>query len=65
MSMLKSVKLSGCQAVKFDPWDMPNNFSFHVYAPKSLFIAENDNAFLGPPEPHSIRVYTGDSHLKI
>ena len=65
MSMVKSVKLSGCQAVKFDPWDMLNNFSFHVYAPKSLFIAENDNAFLGPPEPHSIRVYTGDSHLKI
>ena len=47
MSMLKSVKLSGCQAVKFDPWDMLNNFSFHVYAPKSLFIAENDNAFFG------------------
>ena len=45
MSMLKSVKLSVCQAVKFDPWDMLNNFRLHVYAPKSLFIAENDKAF--------------------
>ena len=59
MSMLKSVKLSGCQVVrlsgfqdvklsscqvvKFDPWDMLNNFCFHVYAQKSLFIGENDN----------------------
>ena len=33
------------------PWDMPNNFCFHVYAQKSLFIAENCNAFLGP-HPH-------------
>ena len=61
MSMLKSVslsscqvvKLSGCQVVKlcqvvkFDPWDMLNNFCFHVYAQKSLFIVENDNGFLG------------------
>ena len=30
---------------KNDPWDMPNNFCFHVYAQKSLFIAENCNAF--------------------
>ena len=53
MSMLKSVKLPGCQVVqlsscqvvKFDHWDMLNNFCFHVYARKSLFIGENNNAF--------------------
>ena len=28
-----------------DPWDMLNNFCFHVYAQKSLLIAENCNAF--------------------
>ena len=28
-----------------DPWDMLNNFCFHVYAQKSLFIGENGNAF--------------------
>ena len=31
--------------------DMLNNFCFHVYAQKSLFIAENCYAFLGP-HPH-------------
>ena len=30
-----------------DPWDMLNNFCFHVYAQKSLFIGENDNVFCG------------------
>ena len=29
----------------FDPWDMLNNFCFHVLAQKSLFIAENCNPF--------------------
>ena len=28
-----------------DPLDMLNNFCFHLYAQKSLFIAENCNAF--------------------
>ena len=28
-----------------DPWDMLNNFCFHVYAQKSLFIGENDNVY--------------------
>ena len=28
-----------------DPWDMLNNFCFHVCAQKSLFNAENCNAF--------------------
>ena len=27
---------SSCKVVKFDPWDMLNNFCFHVYAQKSL-----------------------------
>ena len=36
MSMLKSVKLPGCQVVKFDPWDMLKNVCFHVYDQKSL-----------------------------
>ena len=27
------------------PWDMLNNFCFHVYAQKSLFTGENGNAF--------------------
>ena len=28
-----------------DPRDMLNNFCFHVYAQKSLFVGENGNAF--------------------
>ena len=28
-----------------DRWDMLNNFCFHLYAQKSLFIGENCNAF--------------------
>ena len=28
-----------------DPWDMVNNFCFHVYAQKSLLIGENGNVF--------------------
>ena len=40
------VKLSRCQVAKFDPWDMLNNFCFHVYAQKSLIIGENGNDFL-------------------
>ena len=34
-----------------DPRDMLNNFCFHLYAQKSLFIGENCNAFFGPPPP--------------
>ena len=34
--------------INVDPWDMVNNFCFHVYAQK--FIGENDNAFLGDIE---------------
>ena len=28
-----------------DPWDMLNNFCFHVYAQMSLFMGVNDNGF--------------------
>ena len=28
-----------------DPWDMPNNFCFHVQAENSVFLGENGNAF--------------------
>ena len=37
-----------------DPRDMLNNFCFHVYAQKSMFIGENGNAFFltaAPPYP--------------
>ena len=30
-----------------DPWEMLNNFCFHVYAQKSLFIGENVNVVSG------------------
>ena len=40
-----------------DPWDMLNNFCFHVYAQMSLFVGENDNAYFltaaAPPSPVS------------
>ena len=29
-----------------DTWDILNNFCFHVYAQKSVFIDENDKFFL-------------------
>ena len=37
---------------------MLNNFRFHVYAQKSLFIAENGNAFFlqQQPQPMSLGV---------
>ena len=34
MSGCQDVGLSRCQVVKFDPWDMLNNFCFQVYAQK-------------------------------
>ena len=33
---------------------MLNNFCFHVYAQKSLFIVENDNDFLGTTTPSPV-----------
>ena len=37
--------LQNLQTLQIDPWDMLNNFCFHVYAQKSLFIGENDNEY--------------------
>ena len=31
--------------VQVDPRDILNNFGFHVYAQKSLFIGENGNGY--------------------
>ena len=38
-----------------DPWDMLNNFCFHVHAQMSLFMDENVNGFFltAPPSPVS------------
>ena len=41
-----------------DPRDMLNNFCFHVYAQKSLFIGENGTA-------RAITVHRAGSQLKI
>ena len=55
-----------------DPWDMLNNFCFHVYAQKSLFIAENCNGYFltawsssaAAPSPVSeFRVHRAGSQL--
>ena len=41
-----------------DRWDMLNNFCFHVYAQKSLFIGENDNVYFwtaaAAPAPYPV-----------
>ena len=42
---LKTWKFENFENLKNDPWDMLNNFCFHVYAQKSLFIGENVNDF--------------------
>ena len=50
--------MSECQTKAFTTFtlsftlslDMLNNFCFRVYAQKRLFIAENCNAFFGPPQ---------------
>ena len=47
------------QNLQIDPWDMLNNFCFHVYAQNSLFIGENDNEFFYLAHTHAtdIRVH--------
>ena len=47
-----SCQVASCQVVKFDPWDFLNNFCFHVYAQKTLFMGEN--GFLGPHHQHPV-----------
>ena len=42
---LKTWNFENFENIKNDPWDMPNNFCFHVHAQKSLFIGEYDNEF--------------------
>ena len=37
-----------------DPCDMLNNFCFHVYAQKSLFIGENDNVYFRTSGPYPV-----------
>ena len=62
ISMLKSVKLwscqvvklSRCQVVKSDPWDMLNNFCFHVWAQKSVLICENGNEYFWTSLPYPL-----------
>ena len=41
----KLEKFANLQKLQIDPWDMLNNFCFHVNAQKSLFIFENDNVY--------------------
>ena len=45
LKTLKTWQFENFENIKKDPWDMLNNFSFHVYAQKSLFKVENVNAF--------------------
>ena len=48
-----------------DPWDMLNNFCFHVYAQMSLFMGENVNAFFTPTATHEFGVHGAGSQLKM
>ena len=43
---------------------MLNNFCFHVYAQKSLFIGQNVNVFFTSLSPPDIRVHIVGSQLK-
>ena len=43
---------------------MLNNFCFHVYAQKSVFIGQNVNAFLTASTPPDIIVHRAGSQLK-
>ena len=40
-----TLSVSVSLSVSADPWDMLNNFCFHVYAQKLLFMGENVNGF--------------------
>ena len=45
--MCQMIPMSQCYVANayLGPWGMPENFCFHVYAQKSLFIGENCNGF--------------------
>jgi len=72
MSMLTSdlCQMSSVQCqmliAYIDPWDMLNNFCFHVYAQKLLFKGENGNAFFDLITTLScdLRVHWAGSQLK-
>ena len=49
---LKTWKFENFENLINDPLNMLNNFCFHVYAQKSLFISENVNAFFWHPPHH-------------
>ena len=51
LKTLETLKLENVENIKNDSWDMLNNFCFHVYAQKLLFLCENCNAFLGRHQP--------------
>ena len=58
---LKTLKTWHFENIKKDPWDMLNNFCFHVYAQKSLFKVENVNVFFwtaaaASPSPVSLPI---------
>ena len=40
--------------VQVDPWDMLNNFCFHVYAQTSLFKGENWNGYFLTSAPYLV-----------
>ena len=37
-----------------DPWDVLNNYCFHVYAQKSRFIVENGNVYFWTSGPYHL-----------
>ena len=37
-----------------DPWDMLNNFCFHVYAQMLMFMGENDNGYFWTSSPSPV-----------
>ena len=45
MTNLKTSQFENFENIKNDRWDMPNNFCFYVYAPKSLIISEISNVY--------------------
>ena len=51
----KVSSLSSVPSAYVDPWDILNNFCFHVYAQKLiLFIGENGNEFCFASSPYPV-----------
>ena len=51
--------------MKNDPWDMLNNFGFHVYAQKSVFIGQNVNVVFLQHLESILTEFRAGSQLKI